>query len=130
VGVVDAAVIGEGPDGTLRIDRAIEFREKSDHRLGQIFTPEILSHPSLGRDDVAVAEHFSSLGFRVNLLREIAENIPHDGAALVVLLREEWFQELRALMSDEIDVERWTPAMEFPMRVEAPLPSKPRRDRS
>jgi len=54
-----------------------------------------------------VAKHFSQLGFHANLLREIGENLPSEGAAVVVLLKEEWFDELSSVLSDEVYLERW-----------------------
>lgn len=107
VGVVDATVMSEAADGRVRIDRTVEFREGGEGRLGVVFPPAILAHEAVGRADEDVAEHFSELGFTVNLLREIGENMPHDGAALVLLLREEWFDELKDIVADGADMERW-----------------------
>jgi hypothetical protein len=54
-----------------------------------------------------VAQHFSELGFHANLLREIGENMTRDGAALVVILKEEWVDELRDFLRGEVYMERW-----------------------
>jgi uncharacterized membrane protein len=75
--------------------------------LNDIFPESILSQPAVGVDAPGVTEHFSQLGFHSNVLREIGENLPNDGAALVVLLKEKWFDELNDVLSPEADLERW-----------------------
>jgi hypothetical protein len=103
--IVDAAVMRES-DGKVCIDRTIEFREH-EGRLGVIFPASVLEHCAVAPDVHEVAEHFSTLGLRVNLLREIGENLPESGSALVMLLEEGWLGELRDVIGDGVDVERW-----------------------
>ena len=107
LGVDDAAVVSEASPGRIRVDRTIEFRDGGEGALSGILPQSILSQPAVGADELPVSEHFSELGFHSNLLREIGENMPHDGAALVVLLEEEWFSELRGVIFEEAYVERW-----------------------
>jgi uncharacterized membrane protein len=109
LGVSDAAVMsGVSSSGRIRVDRSIEFHEeKGTGALNAIFPESILSQPALGADAPSVAEHFSQLGFQSNVLREIGENLPVEGAALVVLLKEGWFDELNDVLSPEANVERW-----------------------
>lgn len=114
IAIVDASVVNEAPGGRLHVDRTIEFRAADEQRLGQIFTAEVLGHRAIGVDDALVAGHFSALGFQVNLLREIAENLPSQGAAVVVLVHEGWFDELRDLITAGSEIERWAPDVEIP----------------
>jgi uncharacterized membrane protein len=107
VGVADAAVMSEASRGRIRVDRTIEFREGSEYALGEIFPPAILTQLATGADAPSVCDHFSQLGFRGNVLREIGENLPRDGAALVVLLKEEWLVELQDILHGEVYMERW-----------------------
>jgi hypothetical protein len=111
VGIVDAAVMSESM-GKVRIDRTIEFHEGAG-QLGVIFPPDVLEHVAVAPEANEVAEHFSALGLEVNLLREIGENLTESGSALVLLLKEEWFGELRDIIGDE-DVERWSLQVEPP----------------
>ena len=127
VGILDACVMSEGTPGRLCIDRTIEFREMGEQRLTELFTPAVLLHRASGRNERSVSEHFSTLGFEVNLLREIAENLPRDGAALVVMLREEWFMELRELISPDVSIERWAPCVVSPGAVRSAKSSQVRK---
>lgn len=112
LGVSDAAVMSPTSDGRIRIDRTIEFREGSERALGAIFPPAVLRHVAKGADAPSVCDHFSELGFHSNVLREIGENLPPAGAALVVLLKEEWVDELRDFLHGEVYMERWALDME------------------
>jgi hypothetical protein len=109
VGILDASVYSEASRGRLRVDRTIEFREANEQRLSEIMTATVLNRRAIGHDDQIVSEHFSALGFEVNLLRQVGENLPQDGAALVMLLREAWYAELSELISRDVYVERWAP---------------------
>ena len=46
------------------------------------------------------------------MLREIGENLPLGGAALVVLLKEEWLSELKHVLGNEVYLERWARDLE------------------
>ncbi len=109
LGVSDAAVMsGVAASGRIRVDRSILFHEEgATEVLNDIFPESILSQPAVGVDAPGVTEHFSQLGFHSNVLREIGENLPNDGAALVVLLKEKWFDELNDVLSPKADLERW-----------------------
>jgi uncharacterized membrane protein len=108
VGVADAAVMSEAEErGKLKIDRTIEFREGTEGQLGIIFAPSVLAQRAVGRGALSVAEHFTTLGFKVNLLKEIGENLPPDGAALVVVVEEPWLDELRKAAGEFADLDRY-----------------------
>lgn len=119
VGIVDAAVMSRADERRrLKIDRTIEFREAVEGQLGVIFPPTILARRAVGRDALAVSDHFAGLGFSVNLLKEIGENLPPGGAALVVVIEESWLDELRKVVGAYADVERYTLAPEAPLSFE------------
>jgi len=109
LGISDAAVMTEAPSsGRIQVDRTVTFDEEGrSGALNDIFPASILDEPAVGTDLPDVAKHFSQLGFHANLLREIGENLPSEGAAVVVLLKEEWFDELSSVLSDEVYLERW-----------------------
>jgi uncharacterized membrane protein len=109
LGVSDAAVMSEvATSGRIQVDRTVEFHEDGPTgALNDIFPESILSKQAIGGDAPGVAEHFSQLGFHANVLREIGENLPAEGAALVILLKEEWFEELNDVLTRELYLERW-----------------------
>lgn len=103
ISVVAAAVITlEGTDGALRLHvEADEERAGPNSRkfIDVLFPPSVLSLPAVGRQAAVVADHYGSLGIQANLAREIGENLPPVGAAVVVVVAEEWLMAVDDVLS-------------------------------
>lgn len=75
--------------------------------LGEIFPPSILALGAVGAAAGAAFAHFSDQGFDNNLLKEIGENLPPGGAALVAVVEENWLADLSETLSDYAALERF-----------------------
>jgi uncharacterized membrane protein len=107
-GILGAAVVGSSePAGNLRLEPAVELGDASSVDFAAIFPPAILNLRAVGIDAGKASEHFEALGFGVNLLREIGENLPAGGAALVLVIAEPWIEELSEVVGGHKGVERY-----------------------
>ena len=75
--------------------------------LGAIFPPSILALGAVGAAAGVALAHFTDQGFDNNLLKEIGENLPPGGAALVAVVEEKWLAELSNTLSDYAAFERF-----------------------
>jgi hypothetical protein len=106
-GILGAAVMSRsGTVGTLKLDSSTRMAETCPD-FETIFPHAILSLKAVGSDSLKASEHFDSLGFGVNLLKEIGENLPAGGAALVLVIAEPWIEELSELVGGHKGVERY-----------------------
>jgi uncharacterized membrane protein len=127
--IADAAIMSQ-PKGSarLQITETAEFGGRTAAAagaiaggvLGAIFPPSILALGAVGAAAGAALAHFTDQGFDNNLLKEIGENLPPGGAALVAVVEEKWLTELSDTLSDYAALER------FAMRPDV----TPRRDTS
>jgi uncharacterized membrane protein len=114
--IVDAAIMSQ-PKGSERL-QITETAEIGGGRtavagaiaggiLGVIFPPSILALGAVGAGAGAAFAHFSDQGFDNNLLKEIGENLPPGGAALVAVVEEKWLADLSETLSDYSAMERF-----------------------
>ena len=99
----DAAVlVKEGSSDKLKIKETAEFTPKKGALegavaggiIGVIFPPAILVMGALGAAAGAALGHFTDQGFKNDLLKEMGEEVPSRGSALVVVVEERWVEEL------------------------------------
>jgi uncharacterized membrane protein len=105
--VLSAAVMSASATGALNLDAAIQLGDIAGGDIQTIFPLRILALKAVGSDALKATEHFESLGFNVNLLKEIGENLPAGGAALVLIVAERWTEELRPIVGEHKGVERY-----------------------
>jgi uncharacterized membrane protein len=72
-----------------------------------IFPPSVLAVPPFGTPAGAALRHFIDLGFRINLLKEIGENLPPGGSAVVAVVRESWVERLCRAIEGYADFTRY-----------------------
>ena len=101
--VQDAAVlVKEGSSDKLTIKETAELTPReaalkgaaAGGIIGVIFPPAILAMGAIGAAAGAALGHFTDHGFKNNLLKELGEDIPKGGSALVVVVEERWADEL------------------------------------
>jgi uncharacterized membrane protein len=113
--VLSAAVMSASATGTLKLDAAIQLGDIAGGDIQTIFPLQILALKAVGSDALKAAEHFEALGFNANLLKEIGENLPAGGAALVLIIAEPWTEELRQIVGAPEAVERYALASGAPL---------------
>jgi uncharacterized membrane protein len=84
--------------------------------IAAIFPPSILALGSVGAAAGAAFSHFSDQGFDDNILKEIGENLPPGGAALVAVVEEKWLAELSETLADYAALERFAMRPDVTMR--------------
>lgn len=124
--IVDAAVMSRREGGkSLQITETAELSKKklavagavAGGALGIIFPPSILALGAVGAAAGAAIGHFTDQGFDNNLLKEIGENLPPNGAALVAVIEEKWLAELSDTLAGYADLERFAMKPEFTARL-------------
>lgn len=99
IAVLDAVLISLS-DRTHLLEMESEAIDASDGWAGgrgilsEIFPRPILEIPPLGRTADVAMGHFRDLGFASNLLKEIGENLPPKGVALLMVIEEKWLSSL------------------------------------
>jgi uncharacterized membrane protein len=120
--IVDAAVMSRrGGDKSLQITETAELSHKKLGVVGAvaggvlaiIFPPSILALGAVGAAAGVAVAHFTDQGFDNNLLKEIGENLPPEGAALVAVIEEKWLAELSDSLADYADLQRFAMKPEF-----------------
>ena len=115
--LLDAAVMTKNADsGKLTITEQAELTSKkgaiggalAGGLLAIIFPPSILALGAVGAAAGAAIGHFTDQGFDNNLLREIGENLPAGGSALVAVIEETWLERLSTAMEGYADLSRFT----------------------
>ena len=114
--IVDAAIMSR-PNGSdcLQITESAELGGGkmaaagaiAGGLLGVIFPPSILALGAVGAAAGAALAHFTDQGFDNNLLKEIGENLPPGGAALVAVVEEKWLADLSETLSEYSAMERF-----------------------
>ena len=110
--LVDAALMVGDDAGRLKLLSGGE----SEGALEVIFPASILRLRATGREADKALDHFVDQGFNKNLLKEIGENLPPGGAALVTLVEERWLTAFRELVGAPLGFERY--AMESDAALE------------
>ena len=109
--LIDAALLLESEAGRLKL--SVSDRP-SGGVLEAIFPPSVLALRATGREADRARNHFIDEGFQQNLLKEIGENLPPGGAALVAVVDETWLTGLREKLESSVGFER------YPIEAEAP----------
>jgi hypothetical protein len=110
--LVDAAVMVGDESGRLRL-----LSERVENgALEEIFPASVLGLRATGREANKARDHFLYHGFPKNLLKEIGENMPPGGAALVTVIEERWLTHFRDLVEAPLGFERY--AMESDAALE------------
>lgn len=97
--VLDAALISLSDDTRL-LEMEREGREASEGWAGgpgilcEIFPESVLEIPPMGQNADVALGHFHDLGFASNLLKEIGENLPPSGVALLMVVEERWLSSM------------------------------------
>jgi len=98
----DAAVlVREGLSDKLKIKETAELTPKKGALggvlaggiLAIIFPPSILAMGAIGAAAGAALGHFTDQGFKNNLLKEIGEELPRGGSAIIAVIEERWAEE-------------------------------------
>ncbi len=114
--VLDAAVmIKDEESGKLKITEQAELTKKkgavggalAGGLLAVIFPPSILALGAVGAMAGAAVGHFTDQGFDNNLLREIGENLPAGGSALVAVIEETWLERMNKAIEGYADLTRF-----------------------
>jgi hypothetical protein len=112
-----------GPGGS-RLEQ-----EGRSRAFDALFPPAILSLKPVGASADGALSHFLGLGFGVNLLKELGENLPARGSAIVLIMEEHWLRDLVGALGTGSSVSRfamdpdassWLPQAEQPSRWESP----------
>jgi uncharacterized membrane protein len=111
--VHDAAVlVREGLSNKLEIKETAELTPKKGAKrgavagaiVGIIFPPSILAMGAIGAAAGAALGHFTDQGFDNNLLKEIGENLPPGGSAIVAVVEETWVGKFEAAVEGYVDL--------------------------
>jgi uncharacterized membrane protein len=91
--------------------------------LTELFPPSVLALSPVGASAEAALDHFLNQGFETNLLKEIGENLPPNGAAVVAVIEEKWLPEVAETFVGYADLERYAMRLDasarfFPKRAE------------
>jgi uncharacterized membrane protein len=116
VNLLDAAVmVREGESGKLKIKETAEVTARKGAAagavvggiIGIIFPPSILATAAIGAAAGAALGHFTDQGFKNNLLKEIGENLPPGGSAIVAVVEETWFERASAALRGYARIARY-----------------------
>jgi uncharacterized membrane protein len=75
--------------------------------LDTLFSESVLSRDAIGLAADDVSGHFENLGLGHNLLRELGENIPPGGAALVAAIVDQVPAAVQGALRESIDLNRF-----------------------
>jgi uncharacterized membrane protein len=75
--------------------------------IGIIFPPAILGTAAIGAAAGAALGHFTDQGFNNNLLKEVGENLPPGGSAIVAVVEETWFERLSGALRGYSQISRY-----------------------
>lgn len=127
--LLDAAVMVRDSDGRkVKIQETAELTGKKGALggavaggvLGIIFPPSILALGAIGAAAGAALGHFTDQGFDNNLLKEIGENLPPGGSAVVAVVEETWAGKLASALQGYADLMRYGLDAEAAARLTAP----------
>ena len=126
----DAAVlVREGLSDKLKIKETAELTPKKGALggllaggiLAIIFPPSILAMGAIGAAAGAALGHFTDQGFKNNLLKEIGENLPPGGSAIVAVVEETWLGKLETAIEGYSDLARYSLDAEAAAKLSAQL---------
>jgi len=115
--IVDAAVMARRPGSDrLQITETAELSGRklaaagsvAGVMLGIIFPPSVLALGAVGAAAGAADAHFRDQGFDRNLLKEIGENLPPGGVALVAVIQEPWLADLSGAIAGHQGLTRFS----------------------
>ena len=107
---LDAAILRSKDSGIgLKVTEVAQFRrgELGNQSVTEVLPRHILAHGAVGESASDATAHFQDHGLDVNLLKEVGENLPPDGAALVIMIEESWLKDLTGMLSGYSDFERF-----------------------
>jgi hypothetical protein len=110
VNVLDGLILfQEEAGGQLKVAErsSAESSRTIGRSLDEVFPPRVLALGSPGAKTDDATAHFLDQGLDVNLVREVGENLPPGGAALVTLIEEGWLRDLSVRLGSYSDLERF-----------------------
>jgi uncharacterized membrane protein len=116
IALVDGAtMVRDEGSGRLRISETIEPAPEEGASGGApkgsiiriLFPAAVLRLMPVGVGSGAALNHFTRLGFHTNLLKQIGENIPPGGFALVAVVEEQWAEMLATAIEGYNDFTRY-----------------------
>jgi uncharacterized membrane protein len=130
IDIMDAAAMVREADGRrVKIKETAELTPKKGALggaiaggiVGIIFPPSILAMGAIGAAAGAALGHFTDQGFKNNLLKEIGENLPPGGSAIVAVVEETWVGRFEAAVEGYVDLARYALDAEAAARLTADL---------
>jgi len=130
IDIMDAAVMVKEADGRrVKIKETAELTPKKGALggavaggiVGIIFPPSILAMGAIGAAAGAALGHFTDQGFKNNLLKEIGENLPPGGSAIIAVVEETWLGKLETAIEGYVDLARYALDAEAAAKLTAEL---------
>ncbi len=116
IDIMDAAVMVRDADGRrVKINETAELTPKKGAGrgavvggiIGIIFPPSILATAAIGAAAGAALGHFTDQGFHNNLLKEIGENLPPGGSAVLAIVEETWMGNIETALEGYVDLAKY-----------------------
>ena len=104
--VAEAAVVRQ-VGSSRRVEAEVGPGLRSGGILDTLFPSRMLSGDAVGVGADDAKGHFEEFGLPVNVLRELGENIPPGGAALLLAFIHELDEDLQAVLTRCLDVARF-----------------------
>jgi len=130
IDIMDAAVMVKEADGRrVKIKETAELTPKKGALggavaggiVGIIFPPSILAMGAIGAAAGAALGHFTDQGFKNNLLKEIGENLPPGGSAIIAVVEETWLGRFETAIEGYVDLARYALDAEAAAKLTAEL---------
>jgi uncharacterized membrane protein len=116
IDIMDAAMMVRDLDGRrVKIKETAELTPKKGAGrgavvggiIGIIFPPSILAMGAIGAAAGAALGHFTDQGFNNNLLKEIGENLPPGGSAVLAVVEETWVDNIETALEGYVDLAKY-----------------------
>jgi uncharacterized membrane protein len=116
IDIMDAAMMVRDLDGRrVKIKETAELTPKKGAGrgavvggiIGIIFPPSILAMGAIGAAAGAALGHFTDQGFNNNLLKEIGENLPPGGSAVLAVVEETWMGNIETALEGYVDLAKY-----------------------
>jgi len=130
IDIMDAAVVVKEADGRrVKIKETAELTPRKGALggavaggiVGIIFPPSILAMGAIGAAAGAALGHFTDQGFKNNLLKEIGENLPPGGSAIVAVVEETWVGKFETAIEGYVDLATYALDAEAAAKLTAQL---------
>jgi uncharacterized membrane protein len=130
IDIMDAAVMVREADGRrVKIKETAELTPKKGALggaiaggiVGIIFPPSILAMGAIGAAAGAALGHFTDQGFKNNLLKEIGENLPPGGSAIIAVVEETWVGRFETAVKGYVDLATYALDAEAAAKLTAEL---------